>query len=83
MLSGSPCASAGISKIIQWSISAAVLLMEVSGSCTRSAKLAVPPGAFVQFNSGEMGAAAAAVYLIGITPPSSNAVVVRDRPGFD
>jgi hypothetical protein len=70
-------------KIIQWSISVVVLLTEVSGSCTSSAKLTVLSGAFAQLNSGETGVVAAAVYLSGIVPPSSNAVVVRDRPGFD
>src|SRR4029077_9709868 len=53
-----------------------------SGSCISSAKLCVPAGTCDHFSFGDTAAAPAAiVYLSGITPPSSHAVVVMISGG--
>src|ERR1700722_5779634 len=60
-----------------------VLSTEVSGSRSMRAKLTTLSGTFVQINFGETGGPdAAAVYFVGMMPPSSNAVVVRVSPGL-
>src|ERR1700722_16915254 len=82
--SGSSRAVPGILKIIQCNTSVVVLFNAVSGSCRISAKLTTPSGTFVQVRWGETGAPFSAdwVYLFGIIPPSSNAVVVSVNPGL-
>src|ERR1700728_1761897 len=82
--SGSSRTVPGILKIIQCNTSLVVLVSDVSGSIRISAKLTTPSGTFVQVRGGETGAPFSAdwVYLFGIIPPSSNAVVVNVSPGF-
>ena len=53
-----------------------------SGSCMMSTKLCVPIGTCDHESAGETAIApAACVYLSGMTPPSSNAVVVISSGG--
>jgi hypothetical protein len=70
-------------KINQWSTIAVLFSGAASESFTINAKLTVPSGTFFQFNSGEIGVSElACVYLFGMIPPSSNAVVISVNPGF-
>src|SRR5437868_15457988 len=57
------------------------LLSTGSGSCISRTKLCVPAGTWDHFNSGDTAAAAAIVYLSGMTPPSCHAVVVMISGG--
>src|SRR5580704_3436797 len=82
--SGSSRAVPGILKIIQCSTSLVVLFSAVSGSIRMIAKLTTPSGTLVHVSLGETAAplSAAWVYLLGMTPPSSNAGVVSVSPGL-
>src|ERR1700733_8782357 len=82
--SGNSRAVPGILKTIQCRTSSVVLLSDVSGSCRINAKLTTPSGTLLHASLGETAApfSAAWVYLLGITPPSSNAVVVSVIPGL-
>src|ERR1700735_5603976 len=82
--SGSSRAVPGILKIIQCKTSLVVFVSDVSGSIRINAKLTTPSGTLVHVSLGETGApfSAAWVYLLGIIPPSSNAVVVSVIPGL-
>src|ERR1043165_8680461 len=46
-----------------------------------SANVIVPAGTLVHVNAGETAFGSAIVYFTGITPPSSNEVVVNVSPG--
>src|SRR5271157_3266247 len=73
--SGSPVVVAGILKTIQWRLSSAFFCAATSVSCMIITKVATPAGTSVQASIGEPGCASAPVYLFGMIPPSSNAVV--------
>src|ERR1035441_6649028 len=73
--SGNPVALAGILKTIQCRLSSAFFCAATSVSCMIITKVTTPAGTSVHASIGEPGCASAPVYLLGMIPPSSNAVV--------
>src|ERR1019366_7145859 len=79
--SGSPAVLAGILKTIQCRLSSAFFCAVTSVSCMIMTKVTTPAGTSVHASIGEPGCASAPVYLLGMIPPSSNAVVDRISAG--
>jgi hypothetical protein len=84
MLPASERAVPGMLNAIQWRLSSERCFGAPSGSCMMRAKLTVLAGTLIHWSGGETGVVAEFwVNWAGIRPLSSNAGVVRVRPGFD